>query len=283
GAAGGAAASEGLGAPVKAGIGGLVAVAAAAGLVFALVNNSGPGQPPKAKPPVAQPLVPQKPAPSPEPPEPAAPKPPPPTPAPTPKPTATPAEKPAEKPAPSPKPTPSRTPAPKPPAKPRPTPPPPPAPKPPPSPKPPPAPAVFQVNQLAYGAFGDGSKPEVRLGASGWLWQRSSVSIGGTRYGHGVTTHSASSVTIDLNRSCSRYEALVGVDDLTMGLGSVRFSLYGDGTRLWRSPVLNGGDAAVPVDVEISGRKTIRLVVEPHTPFDVVALADWARSRISCR
>ncbi|MEV4973286.1 sigma-70 family RNA polymerase sigma factor [Streptomyces scopuliridis] len=285
GAAGGAAASEGLGAPVKAGIGGLVAVAAAAGLVFALVNNSGPGKPPKAEPPVAQPLVPREPAPSPEPSEPAAPEPPAAAPEPAPKPTATPSEKPS----PSPKPTPSRTPAPKPPAKPRPTPPappapePPPAPKPPPSPEPPPAPADFQVNQLAYGAFGDGSKPEVRLGASGWLWQRSSVTIGGTRYDHGVTMHATSSVTIDLNRSCTRYAALVGVDDLTMGLGSVRFSLYGDGTRLWRSPVLNGGDAAVPVDVGISGRKTIRLVVEPHTPFDVVALADWARSRISCR
>ncbi|MFC9652405.1 sigma-70 family RNA polymerase sigma factor [Streptomyces sp. NPDC056937] len=277
GAGGGAVASEGLGAPAKAGIGGLVAVAAAAGLVFALANNSGPDRPPKAKPPVAQPLVPQKPVPSPGPPEPAAPKPPPPAPSPTP------SVKPSEKPSPSPKPTPSRTPAPKPPPKPRPEPPAPPAPKPPPSPKPPPALADFQVNQLAFGPIGDGSKPEVRLGASGWLWQRSGVSIGGTRYSHGVTMHSASSVTIDLNRSCSRYAALVGVDDLTMGLGSVRFSLYGDGTRLWRSPVVSGGDAAVPVDVGIAGRKTIRLVVEPHTPFDVVALADWARSRISCR
>ncbi|MFE2033651.1 sigma-70 family RNA polymerase sigma factor [Streptomyces scopuliridis] len=289
GTTGGAAASEGLGTPVKAGIGGLVAVAVAAGLVFALVNNSGPEQPPKAEPPVAQPLVPQKAAPSPGPPRPAAPEPPPPSPEPAPKPkpkpkpSATPSATPSEKPAPSPKPTPSRTPAPKPPSKPKPRPPAPPVPKPTPSPKPPPAPAVFQVNQLGYGVFGDGSEPEVRLGAGGWLWQRSSVSIGGTRYGHGVTMHAASSVTIDLNRSCSRYAALVGVDDLTMGLGSVRFSLYGDGTRLWRSPVLSGGDAAVPVDVGISGRKTIRLVVEPHTPFDVVALADWAQSRISCR
>ncbi|SCG01405.1 NPCBM/NEW2 domain-containing protein [Streptomyces sp. SID4917] len=138
------------------------------------------------------------------------------------------------------------------------------------------------MNQLSYDLFGDKTKPEVRLIGSSWMWQRSGLSIGGTRYAHGVTTHASSSVTIDLNRSCATYAALVGVDDLTRRLGSVRFSLYGDGERLWRSPVLRGGDPAVPVQVGISGRKTIRLVVEPYRPLGAVALADWAQSRISC-
>lgn len=109
-----------------------------------------------------------------------------------------------------------------------------------PVPVPAPPPAVYQVNQLKYGVLGDGTAPEVRLGGSGWLWQRSSVSIGGTKYASGVTMQAGSSVTIDLNRSCASYEAMVGVDDMTLGLGSVRFSVYGDGGRLWRSPVLRG-------------------------------------------
>lgn len=76
---------------------------------------------------------------------------------------------------------------------------------------------------------------------------------------------------------------MVGVDDLTMGLGAVRFSVFnGDGARLWRSPVMEGGDPAVPVSVSIAGQSSIRLVVEPETPFGEVALADWAESRISC-
>ncbi|MFI6702600.1 sigma-70 family RNA polymerase sigma factor [Streptomyces sp. NPDC050509] len=285
GAGGAGAASEGLGAPAKAGIAGLLVVAAAAGLVYALTGTS-PEPDAKAleKPPVAQPLVPQVPVPSSAPA--APPKPPPASSAPAPAPTPPP-KKPAPtptKPAPDPRPTPSRT---TPTLKPTPTPtstptPPPPKPTSRPTP-PPPAPADYQVNELAYSVLGDGTEPEVRLAESGWLWQRSSVSIGGTRYAHGVTMHASSSVTIDLNRSCSTYAALVGVDDLTLGQGSVRFSLYGDGTRLWRSPVLHGGDAAVPVQVGISGQRTIRLVVEPDTSFGVVALADWARSRISCR
>ncbi|WP_179280860.1 NPCBM/NEW2 domain-containing protein, partial [Streptomyces sp. 2R] len=164
--------------------------------------------------------------------------------------------------------------------------PPPPAPEPPPAPKPPPpapAPAVYQVSELSYSLLGDHTEPEVVLGQSSWIWQRSNVAIAGTRYAHGVTVHARSSVTIQLNRPCTRYQAMVGVDDLTMGLGAARFSVFdGNGARLWRSPVMKGGDPAVPVSVAIGGQSSIRLVVEPQGPLGGVALADWADSRISC-
>ena len=273
--AGGAAASEGLGAPAKAGIAAAVAVAAAAGLVWALVGDDQPKPEPKpvAKPPVVAPVVP-----SPEPP-------------PEPKPPAPPAPAPAPEPKPTPKPTPSPTPPPSPAPSPKPTPPPPPpapepTPKPPtPTPPPPPAPApeVYQVSELKYSAFGDHTEPEVVIGQSSWVWQRSGLSIGATQYAHGVTVHANSSVIIQLNRQCTRYEAMVGVDDLTMGLGAVRFSVFdGAGARLWQSPVMRGGDPAVPVGVGIAGQERIRLVVEAAEPFGAVALADWADSRISC-
>ncbi len=143
---------------------------------------------------------------------------------------------------------------------------------------------MYQVSELAYTLLGDHTGPEVVLGESSWVWQRSGMSIGGTQYAHGVTVQGRSSVDIQLNRSCTRYEAVVGVDDLTMGLGSVRFSvLDGDGVRLWQSPVMNGDDPAVPVSVGIEGLERIRLLVEPAVPFGGVALADWAESRISCR
>ncbi|PVD02458.1 sigma-70 family RNA polymerase sigma factor [Streptomyces sp. CS147] len=278
GAAGGAAASEGLGAPAKAGIAAAVAVAAAAGLVWALVGDDQPKPEPKpvAKPPAVAPAVP-------------APEPPPPSPQPAPKPPAAPAppapspSEPAPKPTPPPSPTPSPEPPPKP-APPAPSPPPSPKPTPkPPKPTPPPAPEVYQVSELAYSVFGDHTEPEVAMGRSSWIWQRSNVSIASTRYAHGVTVHSRSSVTIELNRPCTRYEAMVGVDDMTLGLGAVRFSVFdGDGVRLWRSPVMEGGEPAVPVSVGIAGQSSIRLLVEPEGPMGGVALADWAESRISC-
>ncbi|MFJ8848207.1 sigma-70 family RNA polymerase sigma factor [Streptomyces cyaneofuscatus] len=294
GAAGGAA-SEGLGAPAKAGIAAAVAVAAAAGLVWALVGDDQPKPEAKAvaKPPAVAPEVPAPEPPAPEPEPPAAPDPdpvPPASPDPAPEPEPEP-EPPAPEPEPTPPPSAEPTPSPEPPEPappaPSPPPPPPPSPQPTPSPKPPPppppAPTVYQVSELDHSLLGDHTEPEVVTGRSSWIWQRTNVAIAQTRYAHGVTVHARSSVTIQLNRPCTRYEAMVGVDDLTMGLGAVRFSVYnGDGTRLWRSPVMAGGAPAVPVSVGIAGQSSIRLVVEPEGPLGGVALADWAESRISC-
>ncbi|MEU2245986.1 sigma-70 family RNA polymerase sigma factor [Streptomyces sp. NPDC019224] len=295
GSAGGAAASEGLGAPAKAGIAAAVAVAAAAGLVWALVGDESPRPEAKAapRPPAAAPAAPSptpskptppKPEPTPTQPAPPAPGPPKPTPPPTPTPTPTATPTPMPTPTPTPTPTPMPTqPAPPAPGPPKPT----PTPTPPPSPTPPPpaqTPEVYQVSELDYTLFGDHTAPEVVLGESSWVWQRSGMSIGGSRYAHGVTVNSRSSVVIRLNRQCTRYEAMAGVDDLTLGLGAVRFSVFGgDGARLWQSPVVRGDRPAVPVGVNVEGQQRIRLVVEPERPFGGVALADWAESRISCR
>lgn len=122
----------------------------------------------------------------------------------------------------------------------------------------------------------------MRIGESSWVWQRHGVSIGDERYANGVTVHGRSSVTIDLNRECSAYTAMAGVDDSTLGLGKFRFSVYADGVRLWRSAVIEGGDPAVPIHVNLTGRETVRLVVEPHRTFDTLLLADWAESKFSC-
>ncbi|MFF1745851.1 sigma-70 family RNA polymerase sigma factor [Streptomyces mirabilis] len=276
GGAGGAAASEGLGAPVKAGIAaGVVAVAAAA-VALALVGNGSPAKKkPEAKPSATSPVV-EAPQPQPTPTPTPSKKPAPGAPVVASAPKSNPTPTPRPTPKPSPTPTPTR-------AKPKPTPTPAPAPTPTPTPPPPPAPVVYQWNELKYDVTGDHTKPEMRLGESSWVWQRWGVPIAGQRYTHGVTVHGESSVTIDLNRSCSAYDALVGVDDLTLGLGQVSFSVYADGARLWQSPLVKGGEPAIPVHVNLTGRKTVRLAVEPHTRFDAAALADWAESKFQCQ
>ncbi|MFD4722602.1 sigma-70 family RNA polymerase sigma factor [Streptomyces sp. NPDC058423] len=281
GASGGAAVAEGLAAPVKAGIAAAVAAAVGVGLVWALSADPSPASRPHARPPVAQPVVPAPPAtpaPTPERPDSPAPVAPSAVAPREPAPAAPPA-------APAPAPTPALpAPAPSTPPVPVPVPPQPPLETSAPSPTPPPPTTVYQLNRLQYGVAGDHTNPEVRLGASSWVWKRHGMSIGGTRYEHGVSVHARSSVTIDLNRECTAYDALVGVDDMTLGLGSVRFSVYADGARQWRSPVLRGGDPAVPVSVDLTGLGTLRLVVEPHgpRPLAATAIADWARSRITC-
>jgi DNA-directed RNA polymerase specialized sigma24 family protein len=272
GASAGGVAAEGVGAPVKAGVAaGVVAVAAAA-VALALVGDDSPPGKPVARPPVSAPAVqPEPPSPTPS----AVPSPKKPAPAPPPAPRVI-----ARKP--SPTPTPTSTPTPRPTRTPAPAPTPTPTPPPTPTPTPPPAPVVHQWSDLAYDVSGDGSKPEMRFGESGWVWQRQGLSIGGTSYARGVTVHARSSVTIDLNRECTSYQALVGVDDMTLKLGRVYFSVYADGERLWKSRMVKGGDAAVPVQVNLAGRETVRLVVEPHNHVDNVAVADWADAKFTC-
>ncbi|MFF7752404.1 sigma-70 family RNA polymerase sigma factor [Streptomyces sp. NPDC007971] len=288
GAGGGAAVSEGLGAPVKAGIAAGVVAVAAAVVALALANDSHPAKE-VADPSPSSALVSPR-APSPAPPAKKKPAPQPVELAPRPAPTPSRAPVPAPTPTPTPTPRPSLkpTPAPTPPPRPTPTPPstptPTPKPTPTPTPPPPPVPVVYEWSELRYDVVGDGTEPEMRLGESSWVWRRYGMSIGGRRYAPGVTVHGESSVTIDLNRQCTAYDALAGVDDLTLGLGKVSFSVYADGVRLWRSGTVEGGNAAVPVHVDLTGRRTVRLVVEPHDKvFDQVALADWAQSRFTCR
>ncbi|MGY5127876.1 sigma-70 family RNA polymerase sigma factor [Streptomyces nigrescens] len=284
GGAGSAAVGKGLGGTVKAGIGIGAAVVAGAALSLALTASPKPAPEARDQAPRPAPSAPQQPAPGAS--HPALP----PAGGAAPKPDPTHKPDPQNKPGPARTPTPTAapqepTPAPKPPHRPTPPEPTPPRPTPPePTPTPPlPAPTSYRVNALAHDFMGDGRRPEVRTLGSSWLWQRQSPQIAGTTYPHGVSVHARSSVTIDLNRRCTAYDAVAGVDDVSPGLGGLRFSVYADGVRLWRSPVVRGGEPAVPLHVPLAGRKTLRLVTDPASPFGAAGLADWAQSTISCR
>ncbi|GAA3095543.1 hypothetical protein GCM10020254_46020 [Streptomyces goshikiensis] len=260
--AGGAVASEGLGLPVKAALAAGIAITAAAGVVFALAGDD-PDAPVRERPApaVAAPVVPA--------PEASAP------PAPKARPSAakTPAARESVRPSPS-TPPPSPTPTPSPsrsrpaPAAPVPS---PSKAKPSPAPTPTPTPSAerpapargFPLARLRQSALGDHSGPEVQTWQSGWVWQRGGLEIGGRRYGQGITVNSLSSVEIALNRQCTAFSARAGVDGLSRFTdGSVRFSVYADGQRLWQSGALGYEDPAAAVDVPLTGRGTLRLVVE---------------------
>ncbi|MFE0464766.1 NPCBM/NEW2 domain-containing protein [Kitasatospora sp. NPDC058965] len=143
------------------------------------------------------------------------------------------------------------------------------------------------MDQLPFSKPGHRSwtGPSIDRRDSDWLLlQRTGLWIAGTRYDRGLTVHTPSSVTIDLNRSCQAYDGLVGVDDTTLTPGAVRFSVLDqDDRRLWRSGPVRPGDAPVPVHVPLTGATRITLVVDPVTDYwSAGALADWANARFSC-
>ncbi|MFJ4985686.1 sigma-70 family RNA polymerase sigma factor [Streptomyces sp. NPDC088732] len=285
--AGGAAAAEGASLPLKIAVAtGVVVAAAGVAVAIALSGTDTQPKPQAHRQPAAAPVVPL-PTPSPTPskasPPPASRPPRAQAPLPTPKPAVRPSVTPEVTPTPTPtpaptvEPTPTPTPTPTPPQTPTPTPTPAPSTT---KPAPPPEPRLFPLNRLGYGAPGASDRPVIRLGD--WMWQRWRLGIDGTSYAGGVTVAAPSSVTILLNRPCTSYDAVAGIDDLALGLGAARFSVYGDDTRLWRSQVIHGGDPGVPVHVPIAGYKTIRLVVEPSRRLHLANVADWADARLSC-
>ncbi|MFC4034596.1 sigma-70 family RNA polymerase sigma factor [Streptomyces polygonati] len=237
--------------------------------------------PPAATDPAAPGVTPTPTTPAPLPsgptPTPKAPVPPGPAPSTSPSPAAPVPPSPSASATPTPSPTPTQAPPP---------PPPPPPTTPPPTtpPPPPPAPVVYQVNSLPVGHGGrTATGPTIRAGGSSWWWDRWGLRIDGTRYAHGITVHGRSTVIIDLHRACVSYDADAGMDDLSSRLGgSFRFSVYGDGSRLWSSAALRRGDPAVPVHVGLKGVGTVKLVVQPDRVLALGTLADWADAEITC-
>ncbi|MFF4583026.1 sigma-70 family RNA polymerase sigma factor [Streptomyces sp. NPDC001373] len=282
GEAGGAVVSEGLGLPAKAAIAAGMAVAAAAGVVFALTGDE-PEPEARPAPSAVAPVVPRAPvsaAPEPAPPAdpaPAAGGPVPPArsaspsvvPRPAPPSAAASAPAPAgpsaaasARPTPTPSPTPSR-------------------PEPTPSSR---AAQAFPLARLEHAPLGRHTGPELETWSSSWVWQRWGLVAGGQRFGQGITVPSRSSVEITLNRRCASFSARAGVDGLSLLTdGKLRFSVYADGRRLWRSDALGYGDAPASVEVPLAGRSTLRLVVEQAGQGHLPTLASWADGVISCR
>ena len=79
----------------------------------------------------------------------------------------------------------------------------------------------------------------------------------------------------------SRLEALVGVDDEPKTHpGSVEFLVLGDGKVLWKSGVMKGGQPAKPVNVDLSGVKSLELRVTDGGDGNDSDHADWLNARL---
>lgn len=107
------------------------------------------------------------------------------------------------------------------------------------------------------------------------------LGIGGKKYTHGVGSHSTSQFRVNLDGKATRFTAEVGVDDGAEKKGSVEFIVSGDGKILWRSGVITGGQAAVPVAVDLAGVRILSLNVTDGGDGTDDDHADWADANIT--
>ncbi len=101
------------------------------------------------------------------------------------------------------------------------------------------------------------------------------LSVGGKTYARGFGAHATSQMTFTLDGRQTGFSAGVGVDDEVGKRGSVVFQVYADGQKLFDSGVMRGGDAARSVNVGLTGKRELRLVVTDAGDGANYDHADW--------
>jgi alpha-galactosidase len=106
------------------------------------------------------------------------------------------------------------------------------------------------------------------------------LSIGGRKFERGLGTHADSFVHLELKGGATRFLAFAGVDDNARNQqASLVFKVIGDGKALWQSGVMHLGQAAAPVDVDLTGIRNLLLLVRPGGNDISFGHADWAEAR----
>ena len=77
-----------------------------------------------------------------------------------------------------------------------------------------------------------------------------------------------------------RFEAELGIDDSTGGRGSVQFRVLVDGREKFASPIVRGGDAPLPISVDVTDAQKLELVVDYADRAEVLDHANWLNARL---
>ncbi len=101
------------------------------------------------------------------------------------------------------------------------------------------------------------------------------ITLNGVTYSKGLGVHANSEINYNLGGKYSKFSSDIGIDAETGGRGAVAFQVWADGTKLFDSGVVTGTSATQKVNVDVTGKNALKLVVTPgaDTSSDH---ADWA-------
>lgn len=95
------------------------------------------------------------------------------------------------------------------------------------------------------------------------------ILLDGVAYSKGLGTNAAGEVRFELGEGCQRFTTVVGIDDAMNHAadGDVVVEVWGDGRRIHTTPVLRSGLAAagteaIRLDLDISGVRQLRIVID---------------------
>ena len=107
--------------------------------------------------------------------------------------------------------------------------------------------------------------------------------IEGQTFSSGLGVHAASTVVYDLAGQYTRFQSEIGVDDeACFNLqGSVAFYVLADGEELYNSGQMTYAMGPMPIDIDVSGRNQLKLIVTDGGDNKDCDHADWADARLT--
>ena len=109
------------------------------------------------------------------------------------------------------------------------------------------------------------------------------ITINGAAFEKGVGMHATGALSVELGANCTTFSSMVGLDDeVTSGIGTVQFQVFGDGQLLAETGVVTGDDAAIELTADVTGVEVLRLVAHEATNGKNFDHADWADAKLSC-
>ena len=106
------------------------------------------------------------------------------------------------------------------------------------------------------------------------------LTLNGVTYLKGLGVHASSDITYALGRNYTRFISDIGVDDEVGNNGSVVFQVWGDGVQIYDSGIMTGSSTTKTVDVDVTGRQNLRLVVTGGSDGIAYDHANWANAQL---
>ncbi len=111
------------------------------------------------------------------------------------------------------------------------------------------------------------------------------ISLNGRTYAKGLGVHANGRIRYALAGRCQNFSAFIGLDDEIRHqnqFGSVTMEVWADGVRLYDSGLITQSTPNKTVNVDISGRSELTLVVNQANENNWFDHADWADARVTC-
>ncbi len=133
-----------------------------------------------------------------------------------------------------------------------------------------------------YAANGQGPVERDTSNGASAAGDGKTLTLRGTTFSKGLGVAAGSKIIFRLAKRCSKFNAVVGVDDESSASGTVLMQVWADGEKLFDSGTMTGTDPSKSVDVDLSGKQKLTLLVTGGGVLSSSDHGDWADAKITC-